>query len=150
MLAAIFQEAWSFLEDGDDFRSYVSSLHSHKEQAMTYIVKGFDAGAIAAGKALVNDLDLEVVAPDGTHYYGNAGLYTSGQCLRQQSTTVKWDAFNNVEGVYIPNARYGTYTIYVHGYNVPNGPQPFALVASGDYLLTSGLNKRIYLPMVRK
>ncbi len=107
-------------------------------------------GAIAAGKALVNNLDLEVVAPDGTHYYGNAGLYTSGQCLRQQSTTIKWDACNNVEGVYIPNAKYGTYTVYVHGYEIANGPQPFALVASGDYLLASGLNKRIYLPMVRK
>lgn len=107
-------------------------------------------GAIAAGKALVNDLDLEVVAPDGVHYYGNAGLYTAGQCLRQQSSTVKWDACNNVEGVYIPNAKYGTYTVYVHGYEIANGPQPFALIASGDYLLTSSLNKRIYLPMVRK
>jgi subtilisin family serine protease len=103
-------------------------------------------GAVAAGKALVNDLDLEVVAPDGTHYYGNAGLYTSGQCLRE----AKWDSCNNVEGVYIPSAKYGTYTVYVHGYTVPNGPQPFALVASGDNLLTSGLNKRIFLPMVRK
>ncbi len=103
-------------------------------------------GAAGAGKALVNDLDLEVVGPDGTHYYGNQGLYTTGQCLRAG----KWDACNNVEGVYIPSARYGTYTVYVHGYNVPNGPQPFALVASGDNLLTSGLNKRIFLPMVRK
>ena len=82
-------------------------------------------GSSAAAKALVNDLDLEVVAPNGTHYYGNFGLYSSGQCLRPVTPSIKWDACNNVEGVIIPNAPYGTYTVYVHGYNVPQGPQPY-------------------------
>jgi hypothetical protein len=105
-------------------------------------------GSTAAAKALVNDLDLEVIAPNGMHYYGNAGLYSSGQCFRAS----KWDACNNVEGVLIANAPYGNYTILVHGYNIPNGPQPFAVVASGDSLLggTSTLDKKVYLPMQRK
>ena len=105
-------------------------------------------GSTFAAKALVNDLDLEVVAPNGTHYYGNSGLYSSGQCFRAS----KWDACNNVEGVLIPSALYGNYTILVHGYNIPNGPQPFAVVASGDSLLggTSNLNKKVFLPMQRK
>jgi hypothetical protein len=56
-----------------------------------------------------------------------------------------------VEGITIPNAPYGTYTVYVNAYNVPQGPQPFALVASGDYLLTSAnLNNKLYLPFMRK
>jgi len=76
---------------------------------------------------MVNDLDLEVIAPDGTHYSGNQGLYASGQCLRDG----KWDQCNNVEGVLVPNAQHGTYTIIVRGINVPHGPQPFALVALG-------------------
>lgn len=115
-------------------------------------------GEPAAAKALVNDLDLEVIAPDGTHYYGNQGLYTSGQCLRSG----KWDACNNVEGVIIPDAPYGTYTIIVHGHNVAQGgSQPFALVASGDNLHegtgptptptpTPGGEHTIYLPLVLK
>jgi hypothetical protein len=38
----------------------------------------------------------------------------------------------------------------VHGFEIPNGPQPFAVVASGDYLLSGGLTKKIYLPFMRK
>ena len=107
-------------------------------------------GQPLAAKVLVNDLDLEVIAPDGTHYYGNQGTYTGGQCLRGG----KWDACNNVEGVVIPDAPYGTYTIIVHGYNVAQGPQPFAVAASGDYLREGGMpspgQHRIYLPLVVK
>jgi len=115
-------------------------------------------GEPAAAAALVNDLDLEVVAPDGTHHYGNEGLYASGQCLRSG----RWDACNNVEGVIVPNASYGTYTVIVHGYNVPQGPQPFALAASGDYLQEGGVpsstptpgptpgQNAVYLPLVEK
>ncbi len=106
-------------------------------------------GEPAAAKALVNDLDLEVIAPDGTHYYGNGGLYSGGQCLRGG----QWDACNNVEGVLIPEAEAGTYTVVVHGYSVAQGPQPFALVASGDGLAEGGQpgeTHRIYLPLVTK
>ena len=79
----------------------------------------------------MNDLDLEVIAPNGAHYSGNQGLYTSGQCLRGGT----WDACNNVEGIIIPQAGAGTYTIIVHGAQVPQGgAQPFALVASGNGL----------------
>jgi subtilisin family serine protease len=85
-------------------------------------------GQPAAAKALINDLDLEIVAPDGTHYRGNQGLYSSGQCLRDGL----WDACNNVEGIIVPQALAGTYTITIYGVQVPQGDQqPFALVASG-------------------
>lgn len=100
-------------------------------------------GEPAAAKALVNDLDLEVIAPNGNHYYGNQGLYTSGQCLRGG----QWDACNNVEGVIIPDAPHGAYRVVVRGVNVPQGPQPFALAASYDGA-GSGSPGFVYLPLV--
>lgn len=98
-------------------------------------------GSLTASKTLVNDLDLELVAPDGKRYSGNSGLYTSGQCLRD----AKWDACNNVEGLILNDAPYGTYELIVRGYNIPRGPQPFALVASGEQLReTSAAVYRIF------
>lgn len=41
------------------------------------------------------------------------------------------DRVNNVEGIDIANPTTGVYTLTVSGYNVPQGPQPYALVLSG-------------------
>lgn len=113
-------------------------------------------GQPAAAKTLVNDLDLEVIAPDGTRYRGNAGVYTGGQCLRGG----QWDACNNVEGIIIPNATNGGYQVIVRGANVPQGLQPFALAASGVGLRQGGAQptatptrpsvgqRSLYLPLV--
>ncbi|MGD9100357.1 MAG: PKD domain-containing protein, partial [Anaerolineae bacterium] len=65
---------------------------------------------------LVNDLDLEVIGPDNTHYYGNG---TAG------------DRANNVEGVDILTPTLGTFTITVRAHNVAQETQPYALVVSG-------------------
>ncbi|HET6455647.1 MAG TPA: S8 family serine peptidase, partial [Armatimonadota bacterium] len=73
-------------------------------------------GALYASPALVNDLDLTVTTPTGGTLYGNG-------------TT---DRTNNVEGVDINSPATGAYTVTVNAYNVPSGPQPFALVVSGD------------------
>lgn len=77
-------------------------------------------GLEATHGALVNDLDLEVVAPDGTIHFGFAGF------VGQQR-----DRFNNFEEVEIQAAPAGEYTVRVIGFNVPMGPQPFALVVTG-------------------
>ncbi|NLN77241.1 MAG: S8 family serine peptidase [Armatimonadetes bacterium] len=81
-------------------------------------------GQLLAARELVNDLDLEVIHPNGySKSYGNG----SGR-----------DSLNNVETVDIETPSAGTYTVKVKGYNVPLGPQPYALVVSaklpGSYI----------------
>jgi len=80
-----------------------------------------------AAKNLVNDLDLVITAPDGTVYLGN--VFSGGWAVTGGSA----DRINNVENVYVQSATSGTWTVEVQGYNVPNGPQPFALVVDGSF-----------------
>ena len=72
---------------------------------------------LSAANQLVNDLDLTVVTPDGVTHYPN-GLTSA-------------DRLNNTEGVDVSCATTGTIHVTVRGYNVPNGPQPYALVIHG-------------------
>ena len=86
-------------------------------------------GSVSANKALVNDLDLVVTAPDGTTYHGNqfSGAWSD-------PTSGDFDRVNNIENVFINagNIQSGTYQITVLGYNVPAevvpGGQDYALV----------------------
>ncbi len=78
---------------------------------------------------LVNDLDVTVSGPSGT-FRGN--VFSGGWSATGGSA----DRRNNVENVYIQNAVAGTYTITINGFNVPNGPQTFALVVDGGTLGT--------------
>src|SRR3972149_8205734 len=47
------------------------------------------------------------------------------------NTATLADRVNNVEGIDIASPATGVYTIAVSGYNLPQGPQPYALVLSG-------------------
>nr|WP_255603134.1 S8 family serine peptidase [Oscillochloris sp. ZM17-4] len=74
---------------------------------------------------LVNNLNLTVTSPTGTVYRGN--VFSGGWSQTGGSA----DAVNNVENVYVQSAAAGTWTVTVTGANVPQGPQPFALVVRG-------------------
>ena len=97
-------------------------------------VPGFP-GAIPA---LVNDLDLEVVGPDGAVYRGNQ--FADGESIPNAPNA---DRINNVEAVYLASPDPGEYIIRVRAYNVPQDAradtaavdQDFALVTSGNLAL---------------
>ena len=90
------------------------------------------AGAVSA---LVNDLDLEVTAPDGRVYRGNQ-LF-SGESVPNSPGR---DSINNVEAVYLANPLPGEYIIRVQARRVVEDSrvdtvpvdQDFALVTSAD------------------
>jgi len=90
-------------------------------------------GAVQAATELVNDLDLEVTAPGGSIYKGNCFVSNTAS-----TSCASFDRKNNVENVYFSAPTVGTYTVKVKGYNVPNGPQPYSLVASGNGLVSGG------------
>jgi hypothetical protein len=68
--------------------------------------------------ALVNDLDLVMVDPNGQRYYGNYG------------TKVWNDRLNNVERIEVPTPVVGTYFVQVYGFNIAEAPQLYSLVAT--------------------
>jgi subtilisin family serine protease len=85
--------------------------------------------------ALVNDLDLEVVSPDGTLYRGNQ--FGAGESVPDPPSP---DKLNNVEGVYLTQPTPGDYLVLVRASKIvqdaisstPAIDQDFALVTSGD------------------
>jgi len=74
---------------------------------------------------LVNDLDVTVTGPGGVSYRGN--VFSGGWSTTGGSA----DRLNNVENVYIQSAAAGDWIVTVTGFNVPFGPQPYALVVDG-------------------
>jgi hypothetical protein len=82
------------------------------------------ASTEAASINLVNDLDLTVSGPSGT-YRGN--VFSGGW----STTGGTADRRNNVENVYIQSPVAGAYSVTVNAFNIPNGPQKFALVVDG-------------------
>lgn len=112
--------------------SYKFSVDTNKAVKVSLVWSDY-ASTESAAKNLVNDLDLMLTAPDGTQYLGNV----FGGGWSQTGGTA--DRANNVENAYVQSAGTGTWTVEVKGYNVPNGPQPFALVVDGaDSDLTAG------------
>jgi hypothetical protein len=79
----------------------------------------------AANPHINNDLDLTVTGPGGT-FLGN--VFSGGQSATGGSA----DRRNTLEQVLLSTPAAGTYTVTVRSFNVPNGPQPFALVVTGN------------------
>lgn len=85
----------------------------------------------AANPHINNDLDLIVTGPGGTRL-GN--VFASGQ----STTGGTADRRNSLEQVLLNAPAAGLYTVTVRSFTVPNGPQPFALVVTGNATAASG------------
>ena len=95
--------------------------------------------AVEVAVQLVNDLDLEVTAPNGAVYRGN--VFAGGQSTTGGSA----DRLNNIESVYLPSSQAGNYTVTVRGHNVPLGPQNFALLVTMPF---APYGQRSLLPLL--
>jgi hypothetical protein len=92
-------------------------------------------GTTATTKALVNDLDLILIAPDGKRYFGNHGLL-DGNVSRGRGTP---DRLNNVENVFLDEPAPGVWQVIVAAHRIAwdqhrgttAWDQDYALVVNG-------------------
>ncbi|MCK4444273.1 MAG: hypothetical protein KAW09_07000, partial [Thermoplasmata archaeon] len=100
-------------------------------------------GSMLSQFALVNNLNLLVTDPLGNEFKGNVfWSYTDPTPGESRPDWGFYDIRNPVEGVIVKNPTPGDWTIQVTGFNIPKGPQPFALVVNG-------LIKPIYTPQIQ-
>lgn len=137
-------DAGAGLVTGDEYRETVRTAGTG---GLKFVLTWSDyPAALNAATALVNNLDLEVIAPDGTVYRGNNfGTFAQGRSIADGT----FDATNVEEAVILKTPLLGDWTVRVIGANVPVGPQPFALVVTGDIDAAFGrvaLDRPTYAP----
>jgi hypothetical protein len=94
------------------------------------------AAAANANPTLINDLNLELIAPDGTTYRGNQ--YSGGQSIANPSS---WDNLNVEECCRINSPQTGNWQIITSGQQVVYDPQPFAYSITGDIVPFTGIEE---------
>ncbi len=93
-----------------------------------------EPGFPGAIPALVNDLDLEVIAPTGAVYRGNQ--FDNGESA---ANAAGHDTINNVEGVFIATPVPGEYLVRVRARNVSQDARQDTFAVDQDFaLVTSG------------
>jgi hypothetical protein len=81
---------------------------------------------------LINNLDVRLISPGGTSFWP----FTGPQGDRTQNATATGpNSIDTVEHVRVPMPQTGYWTVRVRGIDVPEGPQPYALVANSAFFL---------------
>jgi PKD repeat protein len=89
---------------------------------------------------IVNDLDLQLTAPDGTTIYkGNVFPTGSSSPPHESTTGGNFDSVNVVENILRLTPQTGGWKVKVSASNTPQGPQPFALVITGNFSIDPDL-----------
>ncbi len=116
----------STLAEGQ-FSEYKVSVKEANKELKAVLVWSDYRSSTSASKNLVNDLDLEVIKPDGTTLLGN--VFQNGR----SQTGGNADRTNNVEVVLEKYAAVGTWTIRVRNHDNP-GPynQNFAVAIASS------------------
>ena len=93
---------------------------------------------------IVNNLDVELVGPDGTVYFPFTGPQTSFTGL---ATANGPNTIDTVEHVLVANPDQGVWSVRVIGTGVPVGPQNYALIANASFSLPDQPDIRVNAPL---
>ncbi len=114
--------------------SYQITSVSNVEPLRITLVWSDPRAAVGSVVALVNNLDLEVIDPEGRVYRGNVNF---ANAWSQPAAAAAFDDRNPVEAVYIQHPIPGTYTVRVTGANVPGNGQTQITAQPGDQKIDS-------------
>lgn len=130
------------LQTGQD-HTYTLNVVSNSEPFSVTLVWHDYPAAVNANPTLINQLRLEVTAPDSsvwTQKLPPTGGLTNPNPF-QATTNTDYDNRNNVHRIRFATPLLGTYLIRVVGVNVAMGgsppKQPYALAATGDIAISS-------------
>jgi subtilase family protein len=112
-----------------DIRIHHVNVVNNMQPLKLTLVWSEPPGAVSSANPVVNNLDLEVVSPDGTQTF-RGNVFAGGISVTGGTA----DANNNVEMVLINNPVQGDWTIRVIGtaVNIGNPGQGYALVVTGE------------------
>ncbi|MEF8874848.1 MAG: S8 family serine peptidase, partial [Candidatus Thermoplasmatota archaeon] len=121
----MLEDETSLLETGDVDEYGVTPQDTNEPLKITLAWTDNEAQS-GDNSTLKNDLNLEIISPSGDVYRGNNLVDSWSETGEDTYDTFDtsgdgWDDSNNVENVYIhpDDLEDGTYTVRVHGYNVP-------------------------------
>lgn len=125
--AELFRKDYAFMPNGEFALPIGLTINSGK----IFITVEKSSSQIGC---YINDSDSGLVFSDES----GSGIWNSyartpaiGAIFRTQVASSGFDRINNVVSVDIPTPESGTYTVEVSAHNIPQGPQPYALVMSG-------------------
>ncbi|MGA1819799.1 MAG: S8 family serine peptidase [Thermoplasmatota archaeon] len=110
------------LTAGQNHTRLFTVANSNRDLVITLVWSDYP-GSNTSSTKLVNDLDLKVISPNGTVYNGNDPIRPFNSSK---------DSSNNVERVLITDPPVGMYTLWIDGYSVTAGPQPYAIAMTGN------------------
>mgnify|MGYP000039708580 CR=1 FL=1 len=129
-----------FSVEQDETQTFVVTIPSGQPRFSTTIAWDDQPGTVNTLPELVNDVDIEVLGPNGAMYMPWTLLPSTPDVNAVQTAQNRRD---NLEQVDILNPPAGQYTIRISGFNIPQGPQPVSIAS------THGITFSGSVPLVR-
>jgi Subtilase family len=88
----------------------------------------------SAATALINDLDLSIITPNGTRFLPWVLSNFPNVDSLKKLPTRKRDGINNTEQITLENPAGGTYSIIITGFKIPQGKQAYSVAYQWELL----------------
>jgi PKD repeat protein/murein DD-endopeptidase MepM/ murein hydrolase activator NlpD len=115
------------IDASGDYRLFAIQVTENQANLKASLVWSDPPASPAVAQALVNDLDLRLIAPNGQQYLP----FVLNKNQPDQPAQTGENHIDNVEQVIVDQPVSGKWHIRISGFAIPDGPQDFAIVAQG-------------------